>query len=87
MDINDSSTDTYGFGESGTESITTGGADAPGTIGFLWTQMGTDNYQIGQANDLLTLQDGLTLSLSYGLSFVDTVSSSWRDAGVQLSDR
>ena len=31
LTIKETSTDTYGFGESGTETITTGGADAPGT--------------------------------------------------------
>ncbi len=76
LDISDSNTDSYGFGESGTESITTGGADAPGTIGFLWTQMGTDDYQIEQANDVSTP------SMSYDVSLIDTISSSWCDAGV-----
>jgi hypothetical protein len=73
LSISEDSTDTYGFGESGTETITTGGADAPGTVSFVWNQMGTDDYQIEQG-------DG-ALPTNYVLNFTDTVSSSWHDAG------
>ena len=72
LSITEDSTDTYGFGESGTESITTGGADAPGTVSFAWTQMGTDDYQINEENG------------SYTLELTDTVSSSWHDDGADL---
>ena len=44
LDAQESSTDAEGFAESGTESMTEGGGDAPGTVGFDWTQIGTDNY-------------------------------------------
>ena len=74
LSVTENSTDTYGFGESGTETITTGGADAPGTLSFDWDQMGTDDYQIHQGNT--------SGSSSYGLDLTDTVSSSWQDAGV-----
>jgi hypothetical protein len=73
LSVTENSTDTYGFGESGTESITTGGADAPGTVSFVWNQMGTDSYAINQGNSLS--------SASYAMNLTDTVSSSWHDAG------
>ena len=76
LSITENSTDTYGFGESGTETITTGGADAPGTLSFVWNQMGTDYYQINQDNTLG--------SSSYGLGLTDTVSSSWHDTGADM---
>jgi hypothetical protein len=37
LTITESSTDSYGFAESGTEDITTGGADEPGTVSFDWS--------------------------------------------------
>ena len=82
LSITENSTDTYGFGESGTETITTGGADAPGTVSFLWNQMGTDYYQINQANNWTQTSAGVPESKIYVLGFTHTVSSSWHDSGV-----
>jgi hypothetical protein len=73
LNVSESSTDTYGFGQSGTETITTGGADAPGTVSFTWVQAGTDNYQINQSNS--------TSLASYTINLTDTISSSWKDTG------
>ncbi len=85
LDITENSTDTYGFGESGTETITTGGADAPGTVSFLWNQMGTDYYQIHQANSFTSQSSTPTYTsstwASYTLNLTATASSSWHDAG------
>ena len=79
LSITENSTDTYGFGESGTETITTGGADAPGTVSFVWNQMGTDSYSLGWGGN--TSLGGFTLNLG------DTVSSSWHDVGAdELTD-
>ena len=58
LSIKETSTDTYGFGESGTESITTGGGDAPGSVSFDWNQMGTDDYQIQQGNTISITESG-----------------------------
>jgi hypothetical protein len=58
LHITESTTDSYGFGESGTETITTGGADEPGCVSFVWNQMGTDNYQIQQGNTLTESDQG-----------------------------
>jgi len=81
LSIGDDSTDTYGFGESGTETITTGGADAPGTISFVWNQMGTDDYEIHQGNsESYSVYNGSGTS-DYVLNLTDTVSSSWHDVG------
>jgi hypothetical protein len=64
-------TNTYAFGESGTESFTTGGADLPGSASFDWTQEGTLNYAQDTPESIWS----------------DTVSSSWHDDGVdQLTD-
>ena len=82
LSIKETSTDTYGFGESGTESITAGGADVPGTVSFDWNQMGTDNYQIQQGNTLSTTASGSVGITSYSLNLTDSVSSSWNDTGV-----
>jgi trimeric autotransporter adhesin len=87
LGINESSTDTYGFGESGTETITTGGSDVPGTVSFVWTQMGTDNYQIGQANTTGSSSTDGYDTTSYSLGMTNTQSSSWKDTGADvLSD-
>ena len=78
----DSSTDTYGFAESGTETITTGGADAPSTVSFVWNQMGTDNYvdsYVTASPFTIGTMSGSTSDNEY---MTDTVSSSWHDAGV-----
>ena len=81
LNVTDSSTDTDGFGESGTETITTGGGDAPCTLNFDWNQTGTDDYQLGQANSGSTSAEyGWTWD-SYSLDLTDTVSSSWHDTG------
>ncbi len=91
LSITENSTDTYGFGESGTESITTGGADAPGTVSFVWNQMGTDDYQINQGNSASYTLNGTTntesMTTTYLLNLTDTASSSWHDAGAdELTD-
>ena len=87
MDVTESSTDTYGFGESGTETITDGGADAPGTLSFDWNQLGTDDYQIGQANSDSSSSGSSSTCDSYSLDLTDTVSSSWDDTGAdELTD-
>ncbi len=82
LSITENSTDTYGFGESGTETITTGGADAPGSVAFVWNQMGTDYYQINQANSFTVSSTGVLETKSYSLGLTNTVSSSWQDSGV-----
>ena len=85
LSITEDSTDSYGFGESGTESITTGGADAPGSVSFVWDQMGTDSYVISQAGILTYIYNGTDYTmLDYSLNLTDTISSSWRDDGVDL---
>jgi len=84
LTISETGTDTYGFGDSGTETITTGGADAPGTVSFVWNQMGTDSYALNQANSSTTTSDGASYSDSYSLALNDTVSSSWHDAGADF---
>jgi archaellum component FlaF (FlaF/FlaG flagellin family) len=89
LSITEDSTDSYGFGESGTESITTGGAAAPGTVGFLWDQMGTDDYVIDQGDQFTnTVTEGsLTyhwVTDTYLFNLTDTVSSSWHDDGADV---
>ena len=69
LNVQESSTDAEGFAESGTESMTAGGADLPGTASFDWTQMGTDSYLQTEA----ALENVATIS--------DTVSASWSDDG------
>ncbi len=81
LSIKENSTDTYGFGESGTETITTGGADAPGTVSFLWEQMGTDSYTIQQGNSMSNSYP-ISASSQYLLNLLDTASSSWNDTGI-----
>ena len=75
LSVKETSTDTDDIGQSGTETITAGGGDAPGSVNFLWTQLGTDSYSITQANSVA--------STSYALNFADTESASWQDAGVE----
>ena len=82
LNISESITYSYGFGESGTETITAGGTDQPGCIGFVWNQMGTDNYQIQQGNTIGTSSAGGFNTTSYSLNLTDSVSSSWNDTGV-----
>ena len=84
LSITEDSTDTYGFGESGTESITTGGADAPGTVSFVWNQMGTDSYVIDQGSSYTWSNSYHSFLTAYSFDLTDTVSSSWHDAGADL---
>ena len=87
LNIHESSTDSDGFAESGTESIMSGGADASGSMNFNWDQLGTDNYAITQANSASEVVSGLSTSASYLLTLADSVSSSWDDEGTEsLSD-
>jgi hypothetical protein len=72
LNITESTTDSYGFGESGTETITAGGADEPGCVSFVWNQMGTDNYQIQQGNTIAKTAAGDTNLFSYLLNMTDT---------------
>ncbi|WP_165073864.1 RHS repeat-associated core domain-containing protein [Paludisphaera rhizosphaerae] len=75
--VAESSGDSYGFGESGTESITTGGVDVPGTISFSWSQEGNDEYEIDRSNHN---SSGGT----YSYNLTDSVDSSWGDHGVDV---
>jgi hypothetical protein len=62
---------TYGFSQSGSQSITTGGADVPGSASFDWTQEAT-------ANDL---------DYNSTFYSSNTESASWHDDGTdQLND-
>ena len=84
LSITENSTDTYGFGESGTETITTGGEDMPGTVGFAWNQMGTDAYNLNQSNSGTLTGGGIQVSTSYNRTLSDTTSSSWGDTGADF---
>ena len=89
LDVNDQGTNTYGFGESGTESITTGGADSPGSVSFNWTQDATEDYveneDIPGGTSTITGVGWISGSETYELT--DTVSASWHDEGIdELTD-
>ena len=43
--------------------------------------MGTDDYEINQANSSSTSSGGWTTDNSYSLNLTDTISSSWNDIG------
>ena len=78
---------TYGFGESGTETITTGGADVPGSVSFDWVQEGTGDYQLALDEIYSTSNPETWSTVTSSDCFTDTVSASWTDAGVdQLTD-
>ena len=81
LSVQDSSTDTVNFAESGTESITAGGQDAPGSMNFDWSQMGTDSYYVSQANAGSSSSTSASSSAAYALVLTDTVSASWDDDG------
>ena len=87
VDVTDTATDSFGFGESGTETITAGGGAAPGNVSFEWTQIGTDNYQAEQLVSESTVATSISSYSAETLGLADTVSYSWADDGVDdLSD-
>ena len=86
LNIGEASTEAYGYGESGTATITTGGADSSGSASFDWYQLGTDSYFQNQASSTSVTSPYNDLTNS-SLNVTDTVSSSWNDDGVdELTD-
>ena len=88
LDISDWSTDSDGFGESGSQVIGEDGRDLPGELSFDWDQLGGDDYQINQEGDYEddgTYGDGDDYSSdnSYSLDLTDTFSASWKDTGIE----
>jgi hypothetical protein len=87
LDVLETATDTFGFGESGTETFGAGGADEPGSASFDWIQAGTDTYGGDQGlSDTTSAGYGPT-DRSFTYELTDTVSSSWHDDGIdELGD-